>query len=87
MIVRTSKTTETFKRPFNLGEIDEVLPAGVYTVETDDELLDGLSFLAYRRVLTLFHLHPSRSHPGLFRTLTIDPKELDAALMRDQMAE
>ena len=87
MTVRTSKKTVTFRRPFSLAKIDKVLPAGACSVETDDELLEGLSFPAYRQVLTLLHLRPTRSHPALVQTLTVDPKELDAALMRDQMTE
>jgi len=84
MAIRTSKKTVTFTKPFVLGGFDEVLPAGAYSVETDEELLEGVSFPAYRRILTLIHLHPRPSHPGLTRTLTIDPNELDAALQRDQ---
>ncbi len=74
----------TFSKPFTLGGFDEVLPAGVYCVETEEELLDSISFTAYRRKLTLIHLRPRPGHPGVHRTLTIDPKELDAAIRRDQ---
>ncbi len=86
MTIRTSTDTVTFKRPFVLGGFDEELSAGTYSVETDEELLDGLSFPAYRRILTMIRLHAKSGHPGLTRTLTIDPKELDAALKRDQAA-
>ncbi len=85
MTTRTSTKTVTFARPFVLGELDEVFPAGAHTVETDEELMHGISFVAYRRVLTTIHLHPE-GHPGRVRTLTIDPKELDAAIGRDQAA-
>jgi hypothetical protein len=84
MTKRTSKKTVTFRRPFVLGGFDEVLPAGAYSVETDEELLEGISFPAYRRILTVIHLHAKSDNPGLTRTLTIDPNELDAALKRDQ---
>jgi hypothetical protein len=84
MTLRTTTKTVTFRRPFILGGFDEVLPAGAYKVETDEELLEGLSFPAYRRTLTVIHLHPRPGHPGLMQTLTIDPSELDAALKRDQ---
>lgn len=87
MPIRTSKKTVTFRRPFVLGGFDETLPAGVYHVETDEELLEGISFPAFRRVLTLIHLQARSSHPGVARTLTIDPNELDAALERDRAAE
>ena len=46
----------TFTQPFSLSGLDEVQPAGTYTVETDEELLPGLSFPAYRRVATLMVL-------------------------------
>ncbi|MCZ6894589.1 MAG: hypothetical protein O7H40_11155 [Gammaproteobacteria bacterium] len=84
MAIRTSTRTVTFRRPFVLGGFDEMLPAGAYRVETDEELLEGISFPAYRRILTLLHLHSRPGHPGLSPTLTIDPNELDAALERDR---
>jgi len=84
MTTRTSKKTVIFRRPFVLGGFDEVLPAGAYSVETDEELLEGISFPAYRRVFTVIHLQAKSGHPGLTRALTIDPNELDAALERDR---
>ena len=84
MPVRTTKKTVTFAQPFVLGDFDEVLPPGTYDVETDEELLEGLSFHAYRRILTLIHLPAKSEHRGLARTLTIDPNALDAALKRDE---
>ena len=84
MTIRTSEKTVTFTNPFVLGGFDEVLPAGVYSVETDEELLEGISFPAYRRILTVIHLHAEPNKPGLARTMTVDPNDLDAALQRDQ---
>ena len=81
--VRTSRKTVTFARPFLLSGIDEIQPAGAYTVETDEELLPGLSFPAYRRIATLIFL-PSR--PGgtfLEQVVNIDPLELEAAQKGD----
>lgn len=52
-------------------------------VETDEELLSGLSFPAYRRVATLILL-PSRPGKGIGEQVAnIDPLELQAALERD----
>ncbi len=84
MTIRTSKKTVIFRRPFVLGGFDEVLPAGAYSVETDEEPLDSVLFPAYRRILTVMRLHPKPTHPGFTQTLTIDPNELEAALKRDQ---
>ena len=84
MTIRTSKRTVTFKQPFVLLSFDQELPAGDYQVETDEELLAGVSFPAYRRILTIIHLHPTPGRPGETLALTIDPNELTAALERDQ---
>jgi hypothetical protein len=86
MTTRTTTKTVTFVNPFTLRPLDEVLEPGDYAVETDEELLDGLSFMAYRRILALVHLPAQVGHPGTTRTLSVDPNELDAALMRDAFA-
>jgi len=83
MTIRTRKETVTFRRPFDLASFDRTLPAGDYIVETDEELLEGFSFTAYRRVATLIHLHALASVPGQTQTLTIDPQEWDAARTLD----
>lgn len=77
-------STVTFNRPFVLDEIDAELPAGDYRVETEEETLDNVSFVAYRRVATHFFV-PSR--PGVSSTAqmwTIHPKGLERALSRDR---
>ncbi len=74
----------TFNRPFVLDEIDSELPAGTYRVETEEETLDNISFIAYRRVATHFFA-PSR--PGVSSTAQmwmIHPKGLERALSRDK---
>jgi len=78
---RTSRKTVTFARPFSLRGIDGLQPAGTYTVETEEEPVPGLSFLAWRRVATLMFL-PSRPG-GTDQVAAIDPLELETALARD----
>jgi hypothetical protein len=56
MTVRTTSRTITFVHPFGLSGTDEVQPAGTYTVETDEELLQASSLPAYRRIATLLRL-------------------------------
>jgi hypothetical protein len=85
MTLRTTQTTVNFERPFVLGDFDEVLPAGSYEVETDEELLQGVSFPAYHRVRVVILLHGDARFPGRRRALTIDPHDLDAALARDSI--
>jgi hypothetical protein len=86
MVTRTTRKTITFRRPFSLSAIDEVQPSGTYTVDTDEELIDGLSFLAYRRVATLLHLPSTSSKVGVTEIVTVNPVELEAALNRDIQA-
>jgi hypothetical protein len=83
MTVRTSRKSVTFTRPFSLSGIGEVQPAGTYTVETDEELLPGLSFPAYRRLATLMVLRSRGGGPVVEEVANIDPLELQAAQERD----
>ena len=83
MTVRTSRKTVTFTQPFSLSGIEEVQPAGTYTVETDEELLPGLSFPAYRRIATLILLRSQRGRGLVEQVVNIDPLELQAAQERD----
>ena len=86
MTTRTSRTTVTFARPFSLGGIDGMLPAGSYTVDTDEELIEGLSFLSYRRISTVILL-PSVSRRSTFvEAVDIDPADLEAAQRQDAAA-
>lgn len=83
MAVRTRLRTVTFRRPFMLGHESRPLPAGTYRVETDEELLEGLSFVAYRRVSTLIYLQADTGRPGVSEVMTVEPDDLEAALARD----
>ena len=83
MTMRTSHKTVTFTQPFSLNGIDEVQPAGTYTVETNEEPLQGVSFPAYRRVETLIFLPSRPGGPFVERVVNIDPLELEAVQKRD----
>jgi hypothetical protein len=78
MTMRTSRKTVTFRRPFSLSGLDEMQPAGTYTVETNEELLESLSFPAWRRTATVILLRPQAGGVGLGQDLEIDPSELEA---------
>jgi hypothetical protein len=85
MTVRTTRTTISFSQPFKLRDVDDIQPAGDYLLDTDEELIEGLSRLAYRRVATLPHL-PSTSRPqSRTELLSVNPAELDAALEKDRV--
>jgi hypothetical protein len=77
MTMRTSQKTVTFRRPFSLSGLGEMQPAGTYAVETSEELLEDLSFPAWRRTGTVILLRP-QAGGGVGQDLEIDPAELEA---------
>jgi hypothetical protein len=76
-----SRQPVTFRRPFPLEGIEGEMPPGVYEVEMVEELLDGLSFSAYRLVSAsvVLPLNPG-SHS--YQLLPILP-----ALVREALAD
>jgi hypothetical protein len=83
MTVRTTSRTVTFMHPFDLSGVDEVQPAGTYTVETDEELLQTLSLPAYRRISTLMRLPARPTGTMLTQIVEINPLELAALMAKD----
>ena len=51
MTTRTTSRMVTFSHPFFLNGIGEVRPAGTYTVETDEELVQEISFPVFCRTV------------------------------------
>lgn len=41
MDIRTTRSKATFAAPFRLPEVAEVLPAGTYDIETDEQIIEG----------------------------------------------
>jgi hypothetical protein len=81
---RTNSRPVTFLRPFALRGVDGVQPPGAYTVETEEELIEGLSFPAYQRKATIMLLPAlDCASTGSRQIATIDPLELQAAQARD----
>ena len=83
MNTRTTGETVTFRHSFRLSGVDDVQPAGCYRVETDEELLQGLSVPAYRRISTFIRLPGRHGSAELARVVDIHPAELVAALASD----
>jgi hypothetical protein len=83
--MRTIKSTVTFNHAFDLPSLKEQA-AGTYALETDEEQIEGLSFLAYRRVATLLHLPAIAPGQAPQQVIAVDPEDLRAALERDERA-
>ncbi len=80
MALRTTRSSVIFKAPFRLAALDEILPAGLYEIDTEEEIIEGNERTAYVRVATLLHLRTA----GMLQIVTIDPKDLQSALKADE---
>jgi hypothetical protein len=79
---RTRRSTLVFARPFRLRHSDRTHPAGTYVVEVEEELLEGLSFPAYRHLATTMTRQSSDPAARLDMFL-VDPEALAAAIRAD----
>jgi hypothetical protein len=87
MSTRTRRKLVTFAQPFLLRAIDALVPAGTYNVDTDEELIDGLSFLAYRRTATWIHLPSVTTKSGSSQMILVQPSELETGYELHQASE
>jgi hypothetical protein len=79
--MRTTDKTITFHRPFRLEGVDGVLPPADYRVVTDEEIIEGLSFVVYHRVATSIFV--PAPYGSAVEMVTIDPADLEAAQAAD----
>lgn len=83
-IRRTSVSHVTFAQPFLLEGVADPFPAGTYRVEIDEELLQGVSFPAYRRVGVVMQQMTDPPQPDMPVISLSDPRQLDRVLMIDR---
>lgn len=83
MPIRTTQKTMIFHHPFLMKYFDQALSAGTYEVVTEEEQLEGLTFLAYRRLQTYIYRQSPPPKTGMAPTYVVDPDDLAAAFARD----
>jgi hypothetical protein len=86
MTMRSRRETITFQHPFRIKGIDRLLPAGAYEVITDEEMIEGLSFAAFRRVATMIMVPASPPRSSSVEMLSIGSVELSDAQRIDASA-
>lgn len=84
MNLRSSRSTVTFSNAFTVSGYSDELPAGNYEVLVEEELLQGLSFEAYRRTATYMMVHGKGGRGGRTEIRVITESDLKKALSRDQ---
>ena len=76
MTMRSRREMITFKHPFRIKGIDRLLPPGAYEVITDEEMIEGLSFAAFRRVATMIMVPAAPPRTLTMERISISPVDL-----------
>lgn len=85
MSSRIRREALVFRHPFRLHGWTERQPAGTYAMETEEALIEGLSFPAYHRIATTL-TRDSTAGGACRQVLPVDPRELEALLAADRAA-
>jgi hypothetical protein len=82
--IRTTQKVVRFKSAFSLPGFDSPQPPGEYFVDHDEEPIEGVSRIGWRRVATFIYLPAISERWSRQQMVQIDPAFLDAALEQDQ---
>jgi hypothetical protein len=85
MTTRSRRETITFQHPFQIGGIDRLLPPGAYEIITDEEMIEGLSFPAFRRIATMIMV-PAAAQNSAMEMVSIGSVDLSDAQRIDASA-
>lgn len=83
MVEKTTIREITFAHPFVLSSLVAPLQAGTYRLVVDEELLEGLSFSAYRRVATHLEIPAISVEAGKRQFLQVSAAEIESVLRND----
>src|SRR4029077_14203746 len=79
MTMRSRRETITFQHPFRIRGIDRLLPSGAYEVITDEEMIEGLSFPAFRRIATMIMVPAAAQNSAAMEMVSIGSVDLSDA--------
>ncbi|GGB05838.1 hypothetical protein GCM10011491_37410 [Brucella endophytica] len=83
MTTRTMHTVARFSSAFLLPGFDAPQSAGEYRVDQDEESINALSRLAWRRVAVFVHLPALAMQVPTQQMVPVNPADIDAALEKD----
>ena len=85
MLTRSTRSMVTFSNDFMIGESQREFPAGTYEILVEEELLQGLSFEAYRRTATYMMVRGRGSYAGQTTMQMITQEDLEHAIACDRV--
>lgn len=83
MANRSVESFLTFRRPFSVGQDISSQPPGAYKLLIEEEMIEGLSFAAYRRISTVLEIPAMGTGGAIRQFIEVAPDDLDAALETD----
>lgn len=81
---QSTRSTVTFRHPFVLSGDPKPLPAGTYDILVEEELLEGLSFQAFRRTGTYIMIEGAGGRSGTIQMRETTKDALDQAIKNDE---
>ncbi len=84
MLTRSTRSMVTFSNDFMIGDSQRELAAGTYEIVVEEELMQGLSFEAYRRIATYLMVQERGSKAGQTTMQVITQEDLEHAIACDQ---
>ena len=83
--MRTRRETVVFKHPFRIVGVDHVVVPSAYALVTDEELIEGLSFPAFRRVSTTITIPARPPNSSAMETVTTSARDLAESQSADDL--
>ncbi len=84
MLTRSTTSKVTFWNAFMFGDDQQELPPGTYEIVVEEELLQGLSFEAYRRTATYLLVHGKGNQAGQTTMHMTTQENLEHAIACDR---
>ena len=83
MSERITEDEIVFRHPFRVPQLEVDLPPGTYRITIEEQPIESLSFLAYRRVGTQLHIPAIGQMRNTMQYVTLPPGELEALKQQD----
>jgi len=84
MLTRSTTSMVTFSNDFMIGDSQQEIPAGTYEIVVEEELLQSLSFKAYRRTATYLMIRGRGSNAGQTTMQMTTKEDLEHAIACDR---